>query len=289
MAGAGNFLRRPLSLRGPPPKIETAVPTRSPRDSKTLPEESDALTEPRPSAPSRITATTTLAAGIAHELTNPLASLRSNLEFLQSQLALVSSAVGRERLADLTSALTEALEGADRINAVVDSVRLFADGHRAPVGPLHLNRIVEAAIQMAWPLVGRRARIEQRLAQVPQVIASGARLADVVLKLLVVAGESIPEGFTQEHSITVATWFDTGANEVVLEVADTGHGMDPEAAARAFDLPLHAQTGMNVFGLPLAYRLVTSMGGGMTIASNRRFGTRVQVMLPPVNPLVRPA
>jgi len=247
------------------------------------------LTESRPSAPSRITATTTLAAGVAHELTNPLASLRSNLEFLQQQLAQVSSALGRERHAELTSAITEAIEGADRINSVVDSVRLFADGHRAPVGPLHLNLIVEAAIQLAWPLVGRRARIEQRLAKVPQVVASSARLADVVLKLLVVAAESIPEGFAQEHSITVATWFDADANEVVLEVADTGQGMDPDAAARAFDLPLHAQTGMNVFGLPLAYRLVTSMGGGMTIASSHRFGTRVQVMLPPVNAMVRPA
>ncbi len=237
----------------------------------------------------RITATTTLAAGIAHELTNPLASLRSNLEFLQQQLALTGNALGRERLADLTSAMTEALEGADRINAIVDSVRLFADGHRAPVGPTTLNRIVEAAIQMAWPLVGRRARIEQKLGQVPQVIASGSRLAGAVLKLLVVAGESIPEGKPPEHSITVATWFDEEANEVVLEVADTGVGMAPEAAARAFDLPLHAQTGMNVFGLPLAYRLISSMGGGMTINSSKQFGTRVQVMLPPVSALVRPA
>ena len=240
-------------------------------------------------APSRITATTTLAAGVAHELTNPLASLRSNLEFVEQHLELAASALGRERYAELTSAITEALEGADRINAVVESVRLFADGHRSPVGPTHLNRIVEAAIQLAWPLVGRRARLEQRLAQVPQVIASGSRLADVVLKLLVVAAESIPEGFPQEHSITVATWFDADANEVVLEVADTGSGMAPEAAARAFDLPLHAQSGMNVFGLPLAYRLVASMGGGMTIISNKRFGSRVQVMLPPVSAQVRPA
>ena len=240
-------------------------------------------------APARVTATTTLAAGVAHELTNPLSSLRSNLEFLQQQLNFAAASLGRERHVQLNSVITEALEGADRIAGVVDSIRLFADGHQAPVGPTHLNRIAEAAIQMAWPLVGRRARLEQRLGEVPQVIASGSRLADVVLKLLVVAGESIPEGFPQEHSITVATWFDAEANEVVLEVADTGMGMPPEAAARAFDLPLHAQTGMNVFGLPLAYRLVSSMGGGMTIASSRRFGTRVQVMLPPVSAAVRPA
>ena len=246
-------------------------------------------TEEGPVTPTRITVTTTLAAGVAHELTNPLASLRSNLEFLQQQLLLASSSLGRERLADLTSAITEAIEGADRINSVVESVRLFADGHRASVGPTHLNRIVEAAIQMAWPLLGRRARLEQKLGQVPQVIASGSRLADVVLKLLVLAGESIPDGVPQEHSITVATWFDEEANEVVLEVADTGVGMAPEAAARVFDLPLHAQTGMNVFGLPLAHRLVSSMGGGMTINSSKRFGTRVQVMLAPVSGLVRPA
>lgn len=248
------------------------------------------LGEDRPVAtPSGVSATTTLAAGVAHELTNPLASLRSNLEYVRSQLEQAASLLGRERHAELTSALTEALEGADRINGVVDSVRLFADGHRAPVGPLHLNRIVEAAIQMAWPLVGRRARIEQRLGQVPQVIASGSRLAGAVLKLLVVAGESIPDGHPQEHSITVATWFDEDANEVVLEVADTGQGMAPEAAARAFDLPLHAQEGMSVFGLPLAYRVITAMGGGMAIASSKRFGTRVQVMLPPIGAGVRPA
>lgn len=250
--------------------------------------------EPEPAseagtATSRITGTTTLAAGVAHELTNPLSSLRSNLEFVQQQLQLAITVLGRDRHAELNSAIAEAIEGADRINAVVDSVRLFADGHRAPVGPVHLNRVVQAAIQMAWPLVGRRARIEQRLGAVPQVIASGARLADVTLKLLVVAAESIAEGQPQEHSITVATWFDEDANEVILEVADTGQGMPPEAAARAFDLPLHARAGMGVFGLPLAYRLVSSMGGGMTIASSRQYGTRVQVMLPPVSASVRPA
>jgi two-component system, NtrC family, sensor kinase len=237
----------------------------------------------------RITDTTTLAAGVAHELSNPLASLRSNLEFVRHQLALTGDALAPDQLANLTSAMAEALEGADRINAIIDNVRLFADGHRSPVGPTTLNRIVEAAILLAWPLVGRRARIEQKLGQVPQVIASRSRLADVVLKLLVVAGDSIPEGAAQEHSITAATWFDEEANEVVLEIADTGAGMAPEAAARAFDLPLHAQTGMNVFGLPLVYRLVTSMGGGMTIKSSQKFGTRVQVMLPPVSALVRPA
>lgn len=263
--------------------------SKTPTDAAPAQPTTEAETLAEPLTPARLTGTTTLAAGIAHELTNPLASLKSNLEYVQQQLELAVTVLGRERHAELNSAITEALEGADRINAIVDSVRLFADGHRAPVGPVHLNRIVEAAIQMAWPLVGRRARIEQRLGPVPQVIASGSRLADVALKLLVVAAESIPGGHAQEHSITVATWFDQDANEVVLEVADTGQGLAPEAAARAFDLPLHAREGMNVFGLPLAYRLVTSMGGGMTIASSRQFGTRVQVMLPPVSASVRPA
>ncbi len=104
-----------------------------------------------------------------------------------------------------------------------------------------------------------------------------------------IAGESIPDGAPQEHLVTVASWFDEAANEVVLEVVDTGNGMGPEAAARAFDLPLQAQTGMNVFGLPLVHRLVSSMGGGMTIDSSKRFGTRVKVMLAPVSAQVRPA
>jgi two-component system, NtrC family, sensor kinase len=264
--------------------LRTAALASVPALSSTESEDVEAIADSR-----RITATTTLAAGVSHELTNPLASLRSNLEVLQQQLQTAAAALGRERHAELNATIVEALQGADRMNGVIDSVRLFADGHRAAVGPTSMNQLAEAAIQMAWPLVGRRARIEQKLSPIPQVIANGSRLANVILKLLVIAADSIPEGAPQEHSITVATWFDEEANEVVLEVADTGVGMSPETAARAFDLPLQAQTGMNVFGLPLAYRLMTSMGGGMTIASSRRFGTRVQVMLAPVSAMVRPA
>lgn len=239
----------------------------------------------------RVAALTTLASGVAHEVNNPLSFLRSNLEFIRQELERLAGLLAPERKAELISAIVEAIEGADRISAAVGSVRLFAQTDRGAVGPCSLKRVAEAAIKIAWPQIGRRARLLQTLDTVPEVIANEPRLAQVILKLLVNAGEAFPPSRgPDQNTVSVRTSFLAATNEVALDVEDNGNGMMPHEAARAFDANAAINLpGEGVLGLPLCYRLVTSMGGQMSLQTAVGKGSVVRVTLPSVSSAVWPS
>ncbi len=230
----------------------------------------------------------TLAAGVAHEVNNPLAFVRSNIEYAIRELPRLHENSSPERLHELLSALRESLEGVDRVAQVVSSVRMFAQEDRGAIGPVQVQRLVDAAVQIARPQVSRKAKLELDLRGVPEVRANEPRLAQVVLKLLVHAGRYTVEG-KGDQIITVGTEFDSGLNEVAISVTWTGQVMTLDEVSSAFDLAHKDELGEGVLGLPLCYRLITSMGGGMTISSTSHTGTVVRVVLPAVAARVRPA
>ncbi len=236
----------------------------------------------------RISALGTLAAGVAHEVNNPLAFVRSNIEYAIRELPRLHENSSPERLHELVTALRESLEGVDRVAQVVSSVRMFAQEDRGAIGPIQVRKLVDAAVQIARPQVSRKAKLELDLRGVPEVLANEPRLAQVVLKLLVHAGRSTAEG-REDQTVTVGTEYDTDLSEVAISVCWTGQVLSLDEIDRAFDFSNGDEHGEGVLGLPLCYRLITSMGGGMTISSTTLSGTIVRVVLPAVPPQVRPA
>jgi PAS domain S-box-containing protein len=225
----------------------------------------------------RIVAVGTLAAGVAHEINNPLTYVIANLDQALEELQdLLGSTLGlpvsdggrtaadgpepppelRRRLKGLRDVLDEAKEGAQRVRHIVRDLRIFA-------------RAEEEA----------RTLCDVRQATSP-VLANEARLGGVFLNLLVNAVQAIPEGRAEENEIRIGTGMEK--DTVVVEVRDTGCGIAPEFRSRIFDpffttKPPGTGTGL---GLSICQSIVGALGGEITVESEVGKGTTFRVLLP---------
>ena len=220
-----------------------------------------------------------LAAGVAHEINNPLAYLSAALDFLHEHAAELSGppALRREAL----RALGEAREGAERVRRVVRELRTFSGTREDQRSRVELEPVLESAIHIAANELRYRARVVRDYGPAPAVVADEARLGQVVLNLLINAAQAIPEGRTDDHEIRIVTSTDARGRAVV-EVRDTGVGIPPEIADRIFNpffttKPHGVGTGL---GLSICRGIVLALGGEIGVQSRPGAGTTVRIALP---------
>jgi PAS domain S-box-containing protein len=234
----------------------------------------------------RMVAVGTLAAGVAHELNNPLAYVITNLELLASELpevfAAVHGAAAGQRLAELEHALAEAREGAERVRKIVRDLRVFSRAEEDRREPVALARVLESAVNMAWNELRHRARLVKDFGPTPLVEANESRLGQVFLNLLVNAAHAIPEGNVEANEIRLVARTDERGYAVV-EVRDTGYGIPADVLPRIFDpffttKPVGQGTGL---GLSICRNIVHGFGGTIDVRSTVDQGTVVCVTLPP--------
>lgn len=212
-----------------------------------------------------------LAAGVAHEIKNPLAYVIGQLEAL-CQAPLDEALAQRAR---------EALEGAGRVRAIVDDLRSLSRGDDERLGPVDLARAIDSACNMAAPHARHRATLVRDLARVPMVTGNESRLVQLVLNLVVNAAEAIPEGHASEHEIRVRLR-DAGGGRVLLEVSDSGVGIPQNVIARIFD-PFFTTKRVGVgtgLGLAICHGIVVALGGEIDVESTIGKGTTFRVTLP---------
>jgi two-component system NtrC family sensor kinase len=232
----------------------------------------------------RLAAVGQLAAGIAHEINNPLAYIGANLRTLREQWRSLaaSSRAGEEKsgldelLDEGVAMLEESLEGVDRTAAIVRDVRVFSHGGSEAKERLDPNELVERALRVAEPHVRRRARVERVYEDVAWVIGSRRELEQVLLNLIINAAQAI-EG---QGTVRVATT--RCGDEVEISVGDTGCGIPAEVMDRIFDpffttKPVGEGTGL---GLSISYEIVRRHGGRLLVDSVVGRGTEVRVRLP---------
>ena len=157
----------------------------------------------------RLAAMGTLAAGIAHEINNPLAYITANLSYADSELADPASLSDATRLAEIRHAILEAGDGAERVRHIVTELRTLARGD-APRRPISITPTLESAIGAVASEMRTRAKLVTRLADVPLVDADEARLGQVFINLLLNAADAIDEGLPSQNQITVTTSVDDG-------------------------------------------------------------------------------
>jgi CheY-like chemotaxis protein/two-component sensor histidine kinase len=197
--------------------------------------------------------------------------------------AAAEAPIGSER-AELTAAVEEARDGAERVRKIVHGLRSFSRSEEQEKRvPLALPGVLEAAIRLTANEVRHRAQLVRELGPTPQVIADDGRLTQVFINLLVNAAHAIPEGHSDDNRITVRTRTDD-QGRAVIEVEDTGKGMAPEVQGRVFD-PFFTTKDVGVgtgLGLSICHGIVSGLGGQITIDSAPDHGTLVRVILPPV-------
>ncbi|MFT3917814.1 MAG: ATP-binding protein [Anaeromyxobacteraceae bacterium] len=221
----------------------------------------------------------TLAAGVAHEINNPLTYVVSNLDALEQGLP-----GGRT---DLAEAARQAKEGIERVREVVRGLRSFSRGGTSR-GPVDVAEELEAAVRIARNEIQHRATLEVDIGELPRVDAKGRELGQVFLNLLVNAGQAFPEGEERRGRVVVRAHTDA-EGRARIEIADDGVGIPPEVLPRIFEpffttKPLGVGTGL---GLAIAHNVVTASGGTISAESQLGLGTTFRVLLPPARP--RPA
>jgi two-component system, NtrC family, sensor kinase len=222
----------------------------------------------------------TLAAGVAHEINNPLAYVKGNIEHVLDELR------GRSDIdSDLLSALEEAREGAERVRRIVHELRVFSRPSHAGVGPADLDRVVESALTIAGNEIRRVGRLEKIFRGPPLVAANEARLGQVVLNLIVNAVQSMQASGARENVLRIETGVADDGRAFVA-VSDTGAGIPAESLGRIFDpffttKPVGEGTGL---GLSIAHAIVTGLGGEIAVDSAPDAGSTFRVLLPTTPP-----
>jgi signal transduction histidine kinase len=232
-----------------------------------------------------------LAAGVGHEVNNPLAVAMANLELLGDELSeirglLPPTPLGTqtvERLDSLALPIQDIKEAAARIRDIVRDLRKLSRSDDA-VGPVDIAQVLEASCRASANQIRHRAHLVTELSGLPLVRGNEARFQQVFLNLLINAAHAIPEGHAERNVSEVTGRYD--GQRVEISVRDSGKGMSPQVMAKVFDpffttKEVGEGTGL---GLSLSHRIVTDAGGAITVESEPGEGTTFRVSLLPADP-----
>lgn len=232
----------------------------------------------------RLAALGTVAAGLAHEINNPLTYVLLQLVQATRMIPTFATEENRARIAQLESMVRSALEGAERIRAIMIGIRTFSRSDDAAVSPVDVRVPLDAALKLVANELRQRARLVKTYIDPPAVMANEGRLGQVFLNLLANATQAIPEGNALEHELRVLVSTDE-AGDLVVEIADTGGGIPPHLLGRIFDpffstKPLGQGTGL---GLSISESIIKSFHGRITVESEVGRGTTFRVVLPAIH------
>jgi len=215
-----------------------------------------------------------LAASVMHEINNPLAFVRSNLDFLRTEV--LRQQLPEEARAELQEVFEETRTGVERINQIVQDLKGFSRMDVEEPSECALADVVSDAARLAVVRLKHVARLKVEIPEeLPEVFATRRRLAQVLLNLLVNAGDALEEAKVQGGEVRV-----TGG--VVLRVEDNGPGIPPEVLPRLFD-PFFTTKGPEKgtgLGLTISRELMERFGGTLRAENRPEGGARVLLELP---------
>jgi signal transduction histidine kinase/CheY-like chemotaxis protein len=228
----------------------------------------------------RMAALGQLAAGVAHEINNPLSYVAGNVAVVHKKLASPEP-LGPSDRATLMEAAAEARLGAARIGEIVRDLRTFVrdadDGAPVPCG---VRSVVDSVLRLARRQVAALSEVEVAVAVDLRVMASEAKLAQVLLNLVLNAAQAMGSRPAADNRLRVAGT--ASEDEVCLTVKDNGDGMDEDTLRRATEpffttKPVGVGTGL---GLSVCTNIVRALGGRLELESKPGVGTSVHVTLP---------
>ncbi len=223
----------------------------------------------------RVYALGVVAAGVAHEIRNPLTAVLTSLEMARA--ALAGPVRTEANVAEAAMLVADALKSAHGLLDITRSMDLTTRSRKD--SEVDLREVVELALRVVSPTLRMRARVELALEPVPPVWASSTRLGQVVMNLLVNAVEALDPARAPENRVRVA--LARMGDGLELSVSDNGKGIPESELPRIFD-PFFTtkQDGGTGLGLAISRRIVAELGGEISAASIPGAGTTFVVRLP---------
>jgi signal transduction histidine kinase len=222
----------------------------------------------------------TLAAGVAHEINNPLTYVRSNLSYVREELDQLGADPAVQGALD--HALADAGDGVERVRGIVRHLMALSWVDTAgEAHPVDLHATLDLCVDMVRREVQSRARLHRDYGQIPPVLGDRTRLVQVFLNLLLNASQAVPEGDPARHEVRIATRFDPDGARVMVEVSDTGCGIPEASLERIWDpffttKPVDQGLGL---GLSICRSLVGALGGSIAARSREGAGSTFTVWL----------
>lgn len=264
-----------------------------------------------------------LAAGVAHEVNNPMGFIHANLHQMSEYLTDLEkyfdatqrlqqaaiegdleviraaaedvSAVSREIdlefvRADFEKALLESSEGAERIRHIVKDLRDFSRPDLPARTRADVNQAIDSTANIVYTMMKHTVELEKDYHDLPEIDAYPMQLKQVFMNLLVNAHQAIEaRGSSEPGVIRIET--DAVGDEIVIRISDTGVGISEEHRSRIFEpffttKPVGAGTGL---GLSTSFNIIERHGGRIVVESEVGRGTVFEVWLPTLPPGVAPA
>ncbi len=238
----------------------------------------------------RLSSLGVLAAGVAHEINNPLMYVLGNLDFARKGLSELgrpqapadAESARLEKVRDIADLVDKARDGGERVRRIVADLKAFSrTGEGDGRSVIDVREVMASSISIARNEIRHRAQLVVEEGDVPRVMASDSRLGQVFLNLLLNAAHAIPEGAAHGNKITVRIQSRV-PGWVVIEVQDTGAGIPEEIQGRLFDpffttKPVGVGTGL---GLAICHEIVAALGGEIAVESELGRGACFRVTLP---------
>ncbi len=262
-----------------------------------------------------------MVAGVAHEVNTPLAYVKSSLDTVNNRMpeiaslaeatdrllemlqspstpeadlsahfqrvsAMLEETKSRGMLRELDTLVKDGLHGIGQISELVTNLKDFARLDRSKVSDFDLNEGVQSALKIARNQLKTKT-VRTMFATIPAVSCSPSQINQVFLNLITNAAQATPD---EGGTITVRTAIH-GADHVMVEVSDNGHGIPEDLLPKIFD-PFFTtkQIGKGTgLGLSIVYKIVESHGGRIEVDSKQGVGTRFRVILPAKSAAPAPA
>ncbi len=272
--------------------------TEAPLEHEPAPE-SDPRSSKRWSSAERMASLGRLAAGVAHEINNPLAYVLGSIELLERGLAEIGAlhpeaARTGEIIFDAQSALSNAKDGVERIRSIVKDLTTFSRAVPDARRPVDVEAVLESTLKLTWNELRHRVRVVKAFGGVPELLGDEGRLAQVFVNLILNASQAIPDG--RQGVLRISTAIEGGreGGRVSVCVQDDGIGIAGEDLPYVFEPFFTPQAGSSWgrgphprgeagagVGLSLAIcrNIVTALGGTITVTSEPDAGTRFTVTL----------
>jgi len=244
-----------------------------------------------------------LAAGVAHEINNPMGFITSNLgtlgkytkkltEFINDQTALCTSVQKDELmetlqekrkklkvdyiLDDLDALITESLDGAERVKRIVQNLKTFSRVDESEYKDADINECIESTLNIVWNELKYKATMHKEYQSLPPVKCYPQQLNQVFMNLLVNAAHSIEK----QGEITIKTW--NGNGFINISISDTGCGIPAENVDKIFEpffttKEVGKGTGL---GLSISYEIIKKHKGDIMIKSEIGKGTDFTIRIP---------
>jgi len=238
----------------------------------------------------KLAAIGTLAAGVAHEINNPIGFIASNLNTMSKYLGKISKLVAkqledksyeggilRDIMEDFQDAVDESREGAERVKDIVADLKSFSRVDRSQAEYASINDGIATTLNIVWNELKYKCTVEKDFGELPDLYCRLNQLNQVFMNLLINASHAIDK---EPGVIKIRTW--TEDESIVVSIKDNGKGIPPEQLSKIFEpffttKEVGKGTGL---GLSLAYDIVTKHNGSMDVRSEVGVGTEFIVTLP---------